>query len=52
MVSQNVEAGFDVHGPMVASRGRAVRMGAWPGLTATNVSRPSTRIAPRAPLTE
>jgi hypothetical protein len=52
MVSQNMEAGFDMHRPMVASRGCAVRMGAWPGLLATNVSRPSTRIATRAPLTE
>jgi hypothetical protein len=52
MVSENVEACFDVHSPMVARRGHPVRMGAWRGLNATNVSRPSTRIAQRAPLTE
>jgi len=52
MVSQNVEAGFDVHRPMVASRGRAGRMGAWRGLTATSVWRPSIPIPPRTPSTE
>ncbi len=51
MVSQDMEASFDAHRPMVASGG-AGRMGAWRGLEATGVSRPSIPIPPLRPWTE